>query len=169
MPIMKDRGRTIAQVFDKFGAHPMAVRMRVQKSRGQREEMRQPLVIGIHEGDQSPTCGFEAGIACDIHALIGLFDVADARVQRLDPGACAVGRAIVDHDQLPIPVRLHQDTGHGASDHVHPVECWQNYRYINHLSSSLSPIFRLSREPDHKQAAFLVIGNANLNNCCGLQ
>ena len=100
----------------------MAVRMCPKKCRRQCQKMWKPLIIRVQKGNESATGGLQSAVAGGIHALVGLLDEPNARIDAVQAGQGAIGRPIVDNDQLPIPERLLQDTGNSPAYHVNAVE-----------------------------------------------
>ena len=132
-----DRRSPIAQVFQGLGGDPVFVRMGTQEGRGQRQELRPPFIVRVHEGDEATRGGSDAGIAGCRHTLVGLADEPDARIQSVESLDRAVVRAVIDHQQFPVLVGLQKNAGNGAPDHVDAVVGRQDDRDFWHWTVPL--------------------------------
>ena len=63
---------------------------------------RKPAVVGVEEGDDLAAGERDAGVASGARATILLPVVAQAGVEPGQRFARAVGRAVIDHDQLEV-------------------------------------------------------------------
>ena len=93
-----------------------------------REVLREPAVVRVEKGDDSASCEADAGIASRADSLVRLPVVAQARVHSRERVAGAVGRAVVDHDQLEVGERLREDAAHRPPDVLATLERRNDHR-----------------------------------------
>src|ERR1043165_535825 len=76
--------------------------------------MREPDVVGIDEGDELAAGVAKGEVARDVGAGVLLREQRDLLAVLLDDRARAVGRAVVDDEELEVAVGLREDAVDGA-------------------------------------------------------
>ena len=77
-----------------------------------------PDVIGVDERDQLSVCVTQPAIARHVRARMRLLDDRDLRSETVEHIARAVGRAVIDDDQLERRLRLREDAANRARDRL---------------------------------------------------
>ena len=88
------------------------------------EFIRGPKIVLIEKGDQRATREFQECIASSRGSAIRLAMNLHTRIGHLQRLHRAVGGTIIEHDQLPILIRLAQNTFNGESQVGAGVEDW---------------------------------------------